>query len=111
MDRQERVIQSFLTVYSSFDPIIIIPARFEETFLPVHPDGEKVFVKTDTLYFIEDSKVIFDKAYQELGIDLPRHITDSYKLKDTLDYLRPILENLIREHVQPQGGEREEQEP
>ena len=59
---------------------------------------------TEMLYFVQDKKIVFEKEYQELGIDASRLSTDQNEM---LDYLRPILENLIREHVQPQEPEME----
>jgi hypothetical protein len=111
MDRQGRVTQSFLTVYPPFYPVTLMShMQIEKTHLPMRPNGEKVFAKTDTLYFIQDGEVVFAKEYQELGIDTSRFDIDN-KAGEMLDYLRPILENLIREHVQPQEAEREGQEP
>jgi len=62
--------------------------------------------QTETLYFIKDNKIVFDKKYQELGIDVSRM---GGQHDEVLNYLRPILESIIREHVQPQEPEMEEQ--
>jgi hypothetical protein len=70
-------------------------------------DGN-VIVKANTLYLIQDNKLMLEKSYQELGIDASRlNIENS---DEVLAYLQPILEILIREHVQPQDMETEEQE-
>jgi len=56
------------------------------------------------VYFLDNDKIVFQKSYEELGIEssvLPNHDEASRKL-------RPILETLIREHVPPQETEMEE---
>ena len=67
---------------------------------PGHPAA-----KTDTLYFMREGRVVFEKSYQELGIDAQQLNADN---EVALDYLRPILANLIREHAKPQAPETEE---
>jgi len=69
-------------------------------------DGEYVVAKTDTLYFAHEGIIVFEKEYQELGIDASRLNADN---KVMLDYLQPILEKLIRENVTPQEDTTEEQ--
>ena len=82
---------------------------FSETHIVTFPvNDEKVDAKTEILYFIQDGKIIFEKSYKELGIDVSRITTG--RNDGLLTYLRPILEKLIREHVQPQDTETEEQE-
>jgi helix-turn-helix protein len=73
----------------------------------LHSDGKKVDAKTETLYFIQDKKIVFEKSYKELGIYASLLSDD---LEVMRDYLQPILEKLIREHVRPQETETEEQE-
>jgi len=68
-------------------------------------DG-RVIAKTDTLYFIHEGRIVFEKGFQELGIDASHLGAD---LEVMLDYLQPILEEVIRENVQPQVPEIEEQ--
>ena len=70
-----------------------------------------VAIEVDTLYFVQDGKVVFEKKYQELGIDASRLNVDwNDGFKDFYpEYLRPILETLIRENVQPQEPEMEEE--
>jgi len=70
-------------------------------------DGKRVLIKPETFYYIKDDKIVFEKGYQELGID-PSRLLEGINNERTLVYLRPILENLIREHVQPQEPEMEE---
>jgi len=63
--------------------------------------------KTDTLYLIQKGKIVFEKRYRELGIDASRLSDDNVLV---LEYLRPILEQMIREHIQPLEPEMEEEE-
>jgi hypothetical protein len=112
LDQNSRVVSSILTVG--------LPTQLRgcgtnftsrgETIVTLHLDGgnEQTISKTHTLYFVQDGKIAFEKGFQELGIDESRLNADTDKI---LEYLRPILENLIREHVQPQEAEREGQEP
>ena len=67
-------------------------------------DGKEAVPKAQTLYFAPDEETIIEKDYRELGIDASRLSTDH---KALLAYLRPILEPLIREHIQPQEPEME----
>jgi len=55
-------------------------------------------------YFIDNGKIVRQKSYEELGIDVsdPMRVFDERKLS-------PILEQLIRENVQPQEPEMEEE--
>ena len=62
--------------------------------------------KTDTLYFMSEGRIVFEKPYQELGIDAQQLNADN---EAVLEYLRPILEKLIRKHITPQPPEMEEQ--
>ena len=82
-------------------------SQWDSYTVTLHSDGKKVDAKTETLYFIQDKKIVFEKSYQELGIDASRLTTDT---DDMRVYLTPILEKLIREHVLPQDTETEEQE-
>ena len=108
-NRQGQVSASFLTCYRPFYPIIKTHhSRPDKTFVSTHPDGEKVIAKTDMLYFVQDEKIVFEKTYQELGIDASRLNIDSSR--EILDYLLPILEKLIRENVRPPKPEMEEQQ-
>ena len=70
-----------------------------------------VVAKTNTLYFTRSNfpakqslRIVLEKDYQEVGIDASRL---SFNERETLAYLRPILEPLIREHLQPQEPEME----
>ena len=77
--------------------------------MTVKPEWGQLIAKTETCYFLQDGKAIFEKSYQELGIDTSRLNT---KNKDeVLAYLQPILEPLIREHVQPQETETKTDKP
>ena len=123
INRQEQIASSLLILHR-LDPdqingpvnCVITLTRIDDSTRKVVrtlclPDGEKIVAKEQTLYFIQDKKIIFEKTYQELEID-------TYKLSagfttdfDTeVAYLQPILEKLIRKHVQPQDSETEEQE-
>ena len=68
--------------------------------------GKKVVVKTDTLYFFREGKIVLETKYQDLDIDAQRLNAD---LEEVRDYLYPILEKLIRENVPPQEPETEEE--
>jgi len=81
-------------------------SRRGTTIVRFHLDGGDVIAKTDTLYFIQNRKIVFEKSYQELGIDASRL---NAELDETLDYLQPLLETMIREHVPPQEPETEEE--
>jgi len=59
--------------------------------------GEDIIAKTETLYFVQNKKIIFEKEYQELGLDASRF--DARLGQAAHDYLRPILEKMIRENV------------
>jgi hypothetical protein len=61
-----------------------------------------ISVALDSIHFVDDGKIIWSKTAAELGIKLSDVTSE--------EIIRPILENLIREHVQPQEGEREGQE-
>ena len=69
-------------------------------------EGKDVVAKTDTLYFFREGKIALEMAYRDLGIDAQQIKHD---INDTRDYLYPILEKLIRENVQPQEPETEEE--
>ena len=71
-----------------------------------HTDEERCFAMPDTLYFFQEGKIAFEKRYWDLGIDAQRLNAD---LEEVRDYLRPILEKLIRENVPPQEPETEEE--
>jgi len=109
---QEKIILSFVTLQHPYSgPKKTTSHRGvhwgdvpEET-LPL--DGKKIVAKTETLYFIRDNRIILEKKYPELGIDASRLNADN---KAVLDYLRPILEKMIRENVPPQETEMEEEE-
>jgi len=73
----------------------------------VNPEWGQFIAKTETLYFLQDGKAIFEKSYQELGVDASQLYGHH---EDVGNYLKPILEKLIREHVPPQDTEMEEQE-
>ena len=68
-------------------------------------DSGHPVAKTDTLYFMSEGRIVFEKSYQELGIDSQQLNADN---EVVLDYLRPILEQLIREHAKSQAPETEE---
>ena len=67
-------------------------------------NGKEVVSKTDTLYFIQGGEIV-EKNYRDLGIDASRLNAES---EVVADYLRPILEKMIRENVLPQETEMEE---
>ena len=62
-------------------------------------NGKEVISKTDTVYFFQGGEITFEKNYRDLGIDSQQINTGH---NGALDYLQPILVNLIREHVSPQ---------
>jgi hypothetical protein len=120
IDRQENVASSFLIVshYSNgykMSKLIVsgaaggTPANSITTVTLGKTDEESVAVKTNTLYFVPDKKIEFEKSYQELGIDSSQlHVGDEdNENKIVLNYLQPILEKLIRENVKSQESEGE----
>jgi len=111
INRQEQIVLSFVTCHR-VNAGELYPAweRTDDTFIgTVRPIvGKEISAKLETLYFAYDQHTVFEKTYQELGIDVSKLQTDNDD--DVLAYLRPILETLIREHVQPQDTETEEQE-
>jgi hypothetical protein len=110
-DSQGRVTFSFLILSDRAKRVFASSAhgsdsshdRDNDVWMLHFPVSESIVVKTETLYFVQDQKVAFEKEYQELGIDAQRLNPD-----EMLNYLQPILEQLIREHVQPQEPEMEE---
>ena len=106
MDRKDHVVLSFAYVFHPCEPrVMAFHSRIEESFLPMRPNGKLITPKTNTLYFIQDEEVVLEKNYQELGIDASRLNAES---EVVADYLRPILETLIRENVPKQEVEMEE---
>ena len=78
-----------------------------------HLGGKDIIAKKETVYFIHNDEIVFEKTFHELGIDLSQFNTDNignFSNHTLHDYLQPILEKLIREHIQPQDSETEEQE-
>ena len=55
------------------------------------------------IYFIDDGKIVFQKSYEEIGLDFSEP-KSAFEWKN----LQPILERLIREHVKSQAPETEE---
>ena len=106
VDRKGRVTASLLRIRPTFgNSYLEIASSRGTTFTKWIVNGEDIVAKTETLYYFHDG-VVLEKTYQELGIDLRQMNADA---KEILRYLLPILEKLIRENVQPQEPEREEQ--
>ena len=87
----------------------LVPQNVQSVSLQV--DDMPNYAKTNTLYFMrsdwparQGGRIVLEKEYQEVGIDASRMSAD---FRATLDYLRPILETLIRENMPLQGGEME----
>ena len=121
LDQQERVVSSALVVrlypYPKDDSgkgtILserLIPDRkFDNAGIfnvarPIHDELNKKHVspKTDTLYFVYGGTILLQKEYKDLDIDAQQLSAD---IKAVREYLQPILETLIREHVTPQEPE------
>jgi len=99
-DRQGRIISSSIVIAPHSEKISVGSAtKFAS-------NGKTMATKTNTLYFVQEGKIVFEKKYNELGIDTSQFNFDNVPLRD---HLRPILEPLIREHLQPQEPEMEEQ--
>jgi len=82
-------------------------SRRGATIVQTHPrSGQMVIAETDTVSFVQGGKIIFAKRYRELGLDASRLNADHEVM---LDYLQPIFEEMIRENIQPQVPELEEQ--
>ena len=60
------------------------------------------------VYFIDDRRIILQKSNEELGITIDASDPNGAFHSS---YLQPILENLIRENIQPQGPEMEVERP
>ena len=111
--QHDQVIWSYLSLHRvNTEPLPhgghIVDSPRGRFFEAVRAGDKNAGVKTETLYFEQDNKIVFEKTYQELGIDAARLNTENSD--EVLAYLQPILEPLIREHVQPQDTETEEQE-
>ena len=105
VDRKGRITASLLRVHLTFgESYSEIAVCRGTTFTKWIVNGEDIVAKTETLYYLHDG-VVFEKTYQELGIDLRQMNADS---KEILKYLLPVLEKLIRENVQSQEPKREE---
>jgi len=111
-DRQGKNTTSFMTCV---DPASRTGAGFfgdnsrKTPYREILLDGKKVVVKPETFYYIKDNEIVFEKGYQEIGID-PSRLLEGVDNEQTLVYLAPILVQLIRENVQPQEPEMEEEE-
>jgi hypothetical protein len=82
-------------------------------------DGQYVEIADDVdsgyVYLIDDGKIVLRKSIAELGIDvsdasIPFPDGSAFLPAANESYLHPILEKLIREHVQTQEPKTEEQE-
>ena len=83
--------------------VIIIDRHFRDDREIV--EGEKIAdVAFGYVYFVNNKKIVFQKSYEELGIDIsdPKNTFSDQNLL-------PILETLIRENVPPQEPEMEEE--
>ena len=110
-DSQKQIASSFLIVNRGTKLIVLSEYHSNSSgdkgiWTMYSPNIESTTAKPETLYFVQDLKIVFEKDYSALGIDASRLKADQDVI---LDYLRPLLEKLIREHVQPQEPEREEQ--
>ena len=83
---------------------IIGHGKIGEIIIRLPIDGGDLVTKRDVLYFVRDGKIVCVKSYQELGSDQSR-----LDARRGLAYLRPILEQLIREHIKSQAPEMEEE--
>jgi len=114
LDRHKRIVSSSILVIPHVDlaqmhlfgPTGNMPRRSTPA-ARLRLDGVEMTTKTDTLYLIQKGKIVFEKRYRELGIDASRLSDDNVLV---LEYLRPILEQMIREHIQPLEPEMEEEE-
>jgi len=103
VQQEEQVFLTFMTL--SRTPVTISTVHGDTVVSTLFPDGEKIIAKTETVYFIHDNKIVFEKEYRELGIDVSKlNVRNSKVLQD---YLQPILERLIRENVPPQEPDTE----
>ena len=109
VDRQGQFDYSILLVTLSGEGISVGSSSLNERIMWLVLDDDKddkMLAEKDTLYLVQEGKIVLEKTYRELGIDASRLSTDWI---DMLNYLRPILEPLIREHVQPQEPEMEKE--
>ena len=100
VDRQGQVATSSLVVRPDSESYPGSSMEYNSqrgtTIVTFKDDGRDVVAKTDTLYFVREGKIEFEKTYRDLGIDASKLNAD---LNDMLDYLQPILEKMIRENV------------
>ena len=115
VDKQGNVAASSLVISSYSDKFagrglqfvsvehfrLYMPYR-EMSILTLHFDENEIIPTTDTLYFMQDGAISFEKKYQELDIVGSRL---GANMQEAFDYLRPILESLIHEHVKSQEPE------
>jgi HPt (histidine-containing phosphotransfer) domain-containing protein len=65
-ERQGQFELSFLTVTHVDYPMTTYYGQDRgKIIVPMHPDSEKVVAKTETVYFVQDKRIIFEKGYQE----------------------------------------------
>ena len=109
VDRRGRITTSLLRVRC---PLVTDGSSWSEitadrgtTFTTWTLNGKDVVAKADTLYFMRGGEIVFEKEYQEIGIHLRQKNAD---FSEILEYLTPILANMIREHVNTQDPETEE---
>ena len=110
VDRQGRVASSILLVSFRSEQVggsTQYASYRGTTEVSLYLDGEKIIATPNTLYFIQNKQTVFQKRYKELGIDARQLNAD---LAVMSEYLQPILEQLIREHVKSQEPEVEEQQ-
>ena len=112
MDDQRQVLASPIFIYR-YSPIFIYPnthgvfygwattsnSNNENLTVKETIGGKEIVLQPNTLYFFRRDEKLFEKEYQELGIDAQQLTDDQEKIRD---YLQPILEKLIRENVSPQ---------
>jgi len=108
-DSQKQIASSFLIVNRGTKLIVVSEYHSNSSgnkgiWTMYSPNIESTTAKPETLYFVNDLKIVFEKGYQEIGID-PSRLQEGVNNEQTLVYLAPILIQLIRENVQPQEPE------
>jgi hypothetical protein len=104
--RQRHVVSSSIVIWLNSERQLSTrwSATPHRTLVVYGADEEKTVIKADTLYFFQEGKVAWGKAYRELGIESEKL---TVPVNINCDYLQPILEKLIRENVKSQETEME----
>jgi len=103
LDNQGNVVSSSIVISPNSERISFADAsgalNGKPTCVLDKTTGKKIITKKETLYYLQGGQIAFEKEYLDMGIDAQK-ITVPINILS--DYLRPIFEQLIREHVSMQ---------